>query len=408
MCSDTLMAGAAKTFGEDRAFLSRYTSIIQLTAQDNQASILVAPNWQGRVMTSTNGGKDGISYGWINYELARKGISPVDEREGLEKHIHVFGGEDRFWLGPEGGQNALFFPSTAKGYAFEDWKTPALLDTAAYEVQTHTDRSVTFTKAGDLVNRLGTKLNFEIRRTVAMLERDTWQPLVGVPGSDDVASVAFQSSNSLTNLGPVGWDRDAGLPSIWILGMFKPSDDIAMVMPLSKFPEQVQEQPLINTDYFGEVADDRLFVRENVAYFKGDGNYRAKIGIPPRCASAFLGSYHSGQETLTVVHFNLPDNAGTRPYVRSQWEHHDEPYAGDVVNGYNDGPPEPGAKPFGPFYELETSSLALELLPGENYTHVQTTMHFRGKRQHLDPIALKTLGVNIDDMTSAFAKTMHE
>ena len=30
------------------------------------------------------------------------------------------------------------------------------------------------------------------------------------------------------------------------------------------------------------------------------------------------------------------------PYVRSQWMDHKDPYAGDLINVYNDGPSAPG------------------------------------------------------------------
>jgi hypothetical protein len=85
------------------------------------------------------------------------------------------------------------------------------------------------------------------------------------------------------------------------------------------------------------------------------------------------------------------------------WEIQDEPYAGDVVNSYNDGPPEPGAKPLGPFYEIETSSAAAALAPGESLTHVHQTFHFQGPESELDTIALATLGVSLESITAAFA-----
>ena len=81
-----------------------------------KAKVALVPAWQGRVMTSTMGGDTGPSFGWINRELIASGkILP---------HMNAFGGEDRFWLGPEGGQFSIFF---AKGVPFdlEHWFTPA-------------------------------------------------------------------------------------------------------------------------------------------------------------------------------------------------------------------------------------------------------------------------------------------
>ena len=52
-------------------------------------------------MTSTVGGSNSPSHGWINRELIEAGRN--------DPHINAYGGEDRFWLGPEGGQFSIFF-----------------------------------------------------------------------------------------------------------------------------------------------------------------------------------------------------------------------------------------------------------------------------------------------------------
>jgi len=83
------------------------------------------------------------------------------------------------------------------------------------------------------------------------------------------------------------------------------------------------------------------------------------------------------------------------------WEMQDEPYAGDVVNSYNDGPPAPGAAPLGPFYELETSSPAAALGPAETLTHTHTTYHFEGAEGDLDAIARSVLGVSLETIRTA-------
>jgi hypothetical protein len=84
------------------------------------------------------------------------------------------------------------------------------------------------------------------------------------------------------------------------------------------------------------------------------------------------------------------------------WEVQEAPYAGDVVNSYNDGPPEPGAEPLGPFYELETSSPAMELAPGEAIRHSHRTFHFSGAEQALGGIAQSVLGVSLSQIENAF------
>ena len=89
-------------------------------------------------------------------------------------------------------------------------------------------------------------------------------------------------------------------------------------------------------------------------------------------------------------------------YVNSMWEKQENPYAGDVINAYNDGSPAPGEPPLGPFYELETSSPGAELAAGASLTHRQVTVHFAGKSDQLDPIAEAKLGAGIGQIRGAF------
>jgi len=84
------------------------------------------------------------------------------------------------------------------------------------------------------------------------------------------------------------------------------------------------------------------------------------------------------------------------------WEMQKKPYAGDVINAYNDGSPEPGAPPLGPFYELETSSPAAALKPGETMKHVQRTYHFHGPEAQLEPLSKSLLGVGLETIKRQF------
>ena len=89
------------TFSEDVAFLKKHVEVITLGQGAGQPQVAGVPAYQGRVMTSTVGGGEAPSHGWINYDLIDSGKTGP--------HINAFGGEDRFWLGPEGGQFSIFF-----------------------------------------------------------------------------------------------------------------------------------------------------------------------------------------------------------------------------------------------------------------------------------------------------------
>ena len=94
-------AARAGQFESDVAFLRQHTEVVLLADSSGSAQVAVGPAFQGRVMTSTTGGRDAPSFGWIG--------RPAIAAGQRQPHMNVFGGEDRFWLGPEGGQYGLFF-----------------------------------------------------------------------------------------------------------------------------------------------------------------------------------------------------------------------------------------------------------------------------------------------------------
>jgi hypothetical protein len=379
----------AVLFKNDIDFLTKYTKVVVLSDEDGNAQVAVNPDLQGRVMTSTAGGPDGPSFGWINRELLASGVNNV--------HMNAFGGEDRFWLGPEGGQFSIFFK---KGDPFDldHWFTPPAVNEGSFDVVSRQEGAVRFKKAIRLVNYSDVVFDLVVDRSVKLLGGPEVAALgIAVPG--DVKMVAFQSDNTVTNTGTNTWTKDTGLLSIWILGMFNPSPATTIVIPFKPGPE-TELGPAVNDAYFGKVPAGRLIVKDGVLFFSGDGAFRSKIGLSPKRAKPFAGSYDAANHVLTLVHLTLPENV--IDYVNSMWKVQEDPFAGDVVNSYNDGPASPGAKPLGPFYELESSSPAAALAPGASIRHVHTTMHFQGDEKSLDTIARKALGVGIKEIKEAF------
>jgi hypothetical protein len=378
-------------FKDDVAFLKQHTQVVVLSDGSGQAQIAVNPDLQGRVMTSTAGGPEGLSFGWINREFIASKQNNI--------HMNAFGGEDRFWLGPEGGQFSIFFK---KGAAFnlDNWFTPPPINEGTYDIVSQAADLIHFKKTIHLVNYSETEFDLELNRLVGLLDAKDVEAL-GIALPDGVKMVAYQSDNKITNAGAKEWTKDTGLLSIWILGMFNPSPSTTIVIPFKPGPE-AEFGPVVNDAYFGKVPADRLVIKDGLLFFSGDGKYRSKIGISPRRVKPFLGSYDAANKVLTIAHLTIPDNA--MDYVNSMWQIQDKPFGGDVVNSYNDGPSEPGAKPLGPFYELESSSPAAALKPGETLGHVHTTIHFQGEEKALDQIARQALGVGLAEIKSAFLK----
>jgi hypothetical protein len=68
------------------------------------------------------------------------------------------------------------------------------------------------------------------------------------------------------------------------------------------------------------------------------------------------------------------------------------PFVGDVLNSYNDGPP----ASLGAFYEIESLSPAAELAKGQSLAHHHRTFHIQGDIAALARLAKITLGVDLD------------
>ncbi len=377
---------STKQYGFNRDFLKRHINIIEL--KNATSAITLVPAWQGRVMTSTSEGDTGFSFGWINRELISSGkILP---------HINAFGGEERIWLGPEGGQYSIFF-SKGKSFVFEDWQTPPFLDTDPYELISNTDTSTFFAKDIATENYSGTRFKLRIEREVTLLSDKEIIKQINID-LKGLNCVAYRSQNTIINKGDKEWKKETGLLSIWMLGMFNPSPSVVVVIPVRKGSES-ELGPKVNDNYFGKISEDRLKASDDHIFFRADGKSRGKIGISPLRTTGIMGSYDSDNKTLTVLTCTLPESNSN--YVNSAWQIQEDPYSGDALNSYNDGPLEDGTQ-MGPFYELETSSPALELKPGARHSHIQYTIHFTGALEELDRVCQKMLGVTLEEVNSAF------
>jgi hypothetical protein len=383
------VSGGGRQFEKDVAFLREHGSVV-LLSDASGAQVAVSPTYQGRVMTSTTGGSDAPSFGWIGRAAIESGAR--------QPHMNTFGGEDRFWLGPEGGQYALYF-KPGDPFDLDHWQVPEPIDWGAWDVASQSTASVRFHKRMSLTNYAKTTLDIDVVRMVRLLPSSEVSAFLGASPGGAVRTVAFESSNGVTNAGHARWEMQSGLVSIWILGMFNPSPATTIALPYVPGADTTLG-PIVNDAYFGKVPADRLVVKPSAVLFRGDGQYRSKIGLSPSRAMPIAGSYDAAGHTLTLVQYTRPPKA--TGYVNSMWEIQKEPYKGDVINSYNDGPPAPGKPPLGPFFELETSSPALLLAPAQHALHIHRTFHFVGPEAELDRIARATLKIGLDELKNAF------
>jgi len=377
------MAGIS--FESDLNFLRQHADVIELSCSD-EASVAVVPQFQGRVMTSTLAGARGASYGWLN--------RPFIASEADDPLFNNYGGEDRFWLGPEAGQYALFF-APGQPFDLDHWNSPKGFTTGPFEVIGQDEKSVAMSAEFDATNYSGTRFNCRLKRTISILTPDQIAARLGGSIPEGVRTVAFESDNTLTNAGPNAWSPDGGMVCIWILGMLKGLADGKSFFPL-KTGDEAELGVRAKMDYFGELTPDRGFVGDDYAWFKVDGLSRGKVGVPRARAKNVFGSYDIGNEQLAVVQFTLPENAAELPYTNSAWEIQDDPHDGDPINSYND-PGTPDGQPT--FYELESSSPSAQLAPGQSINHVHLTCHFEGPFEKLRDLSMRIVDVDLNKLT---------
>lgn len=375
------------SFQADADFLARHFDI-HVLRNDEGGRAIVIPALQGRTMTSSSKGEEGQSYGYIKYDAFD---APMDPQ------INLYGGEDRIWISPEGGQFSVFFdPDVPMDFA--NWRTPKFLDTEVYEVVEKTDHLITTKNATAMMNMSGYVFDIELERTVELLSKDVAAEHLKTD-LDGVSLVAHESRNKLTNTGDKTWSQETGLIGLWSLCMSKPSAGATLMIPFRK-GDEAELGTIVTSDYFGELDSTRLAVNEELGmiFLLGDGEYRSKLGLSEKRALPFLGSWDSQRCVLTISQFSMPESA-PHGYTNNLWEFQEEPYAGDVINGYNDGPNDSGGK-LGGFYELETISPAYALEPGESRTHTQRIIRIEGEREKLDAIAKAVFDVSLDQVES--------
>lgn len=375
------------SFGYDLDFLKQHDSVVVLQSDNENSQVIVSPKYQGKVFTSTADGNEGLSFGWVNYKAFTA---------ALDSHMNAYGGENRFWLGPEGGKFSLFFKPGSE-MVFDNWKTPTAIDTETWNVTNKSNNSVAMQKEMKLTNYKGTEMLLHVDRTIKILDRQQINNNTGLALDSIVKAVGYETVNVITNKGAADWTEATGMPCIWILDMFKPTPATVIVVPFKNAAGKPFNK-IATTNYFGEIPADRIKHTDEVLYFKADGKSRGKLGIVPGKAKPVAGSYDSQNKVLTVTLFDVESEGR---YLNQEWNTTKPPFSGDAMNAYNDGPLADGSQ-MGPFYEIESVSPAAFLKRNQSLSHKHSVFHFTGNEQALDGIAKKLFGASIDDIKKVF------
>jgi len=376
------------TFGYDLNYLSKKDSLIILKSTDDQAQVILSAKYQGKVFTSTANGLDGNSLGFVNYRVFDSGQ--------IDEHMNGYGGENRFWLGPEGGQYSVYF-EPGKEQIYDNWHTPKALDTEEWNIESATSSETLLTKDITVKNSQGTTLNLLVDRKISLITKEGITSKLGIQLPEGVNSVAYATDNKITNKNDFEWTDKTGTICIWMLDMFNPSDSAITVVPYNS-GDDAELGTVATTDYFGEIPSDYLKVENDILYLKTDGKHRSKIGMNPKRTKTIAGNYDPIADRLTIIIFDVEPNS---VYLNQEWNPKKNPLIGDALNAYNDGPLEDGSI-MGPFLELESCSPAAFLKPGESLSHTHNVFHFVGNEAELSIIAEKLLRVNLEKVKTIF------
>ncbi len=376
------------SFGYDLQFLAEKDSLVILASDDAQAQVIVSAKYQGKVFTSTAEGLEGTSLGYLNYDA-------LNSTE-INEHMNGYGGEDRFWLGPEGGKYSVYFaPGTEQVY--DNWHTPKPIDIEPWKVVAGNSQGVAMQKEMAVSNYLGNELKLRVDRRVKLISRDEIRFKLGIGLNEGIKAVAYATSNSITNLNDFAWTEETGTVCIWMLDMYHTAPRSLTIIPFNEGSEK-ELGIIATTDYFGEIPADRFKVKGNVAFLKTDGKYRNKLGMNALRTKAIAGNYDPDTKRLTVTTFDVDPKA---TYLNQEWNPEKNPLIGDALNAYNDGPLEDGSI-MGPFLELESCSPAAFISPDESMGHNHNVYHFVGEEEDLTVITEKLFGTSIEELKKIF------
>lgn len=339
---------------------------------------IVTPKLAGRVMATSFRGDDDLINGFVDADAFRHGMRDFWDN---------WGGEERYWLSPEGGQFGLMFQGRQN--CFENYTVQPGINNQEYEIveQSKNGNSLTMQAEFELTNAKGTKFAVRSTRRISLLDNCPYANGAGAT----VESVGFESSSTIENVGSEPWTKSSGALAHWHLGQFPVGDRTVVVVP---FRKGENADPPVREDYFrdfcigGKMPADRYLIWDGFVLLKADGKCRTKIGQNRSRATGLIGSYNLDSGHLVLMNYDYYPNLD---YAASYWYDQPQPYNGDCISAAIEGP-EIADGPPGRCYELESLSPAMFLSPRQSFTFRTRTMHMRGPHPEMDRICEQHLG----------------
>ncbi|MBR4598087.1 MAG: hypothetical protein IKO42_06815, partial [Opitutales bacterium] len=343
-------AGAnAWQFGLDLAFLERYADCVVLG--EGESFVAISPKLQARVMTSTLDGEEGYSMGWINRGLIASN-SP-------ESHMNLYGGEDRFWMGPEGTEHSLFFEKDAL-FVPDNWKIPPEISSQPWKMKSANRLQAVFEKEISITNARGEKFDMRASREISFISKENAQNILKVEIPESVKMVAFQSANKITNIGAAAWGEKTGYLNLAVVSTFHANKTTFAFIPFNQ--GDPKNLGTIITDLYNESPiGERLSVAQDFVRMRLDGSKLGEIFMNPKRSRGVMGFYDSERNLLTIITYVPP--SAPKKYLVPYWRRTNDLLGGDALSLFNNGPANHDTFYADKLFKATTYSPALALEP---------------------------------------------
>ncbi len=244
--------------------------------------IAVAPDMGGRVFVEVGG----IFVHRIDWETVETPNRPFNN----------FGGVN-LWPAPEGGPFGL-------NYRGDEWMVQPAINDEPFVVRNTEEASVDMHKRTTLTNRMGTSLEVDMTRTVAVVPPS---PCLADCGSSAIVAVETRDRIEVRN--EVS-SREA-LIAAWNLEQFDATDDTVAFVRVPSPGEA------INFDYYSPAPTNLITTHPDGFSFRVNGRQRAQIGLRTSARTERIGFYDLSRGLVCIkehlgpnegLFFNIADN----------------------------------------------------------------------------------------------------
>lgn len=322
-------------------FLAQKTPVIELYDQLG-GRVAVCPEWNGRVMTSTCGGLEGDSFGFLN-------VRAIDADS-----YDDFGGEDQWTLSP-----------LVYSYCVENIKA----------------NQVILQRTLQMADANGVSTEFNLTRQIVLLSRfqsgDMFDDAVAETlEQSDVSAVGFYTENKVRI-------QERGYIASRNRGMFNANPHTAVIVPAP--PVNFTPEPFsVDVDYLGGAPHGRIRYLSKTLLFRADGQRRCQVTMPFVSAPPIFGAIECRSGTLTLWTFDLPDHCS------------DE---NDVIRISNSSHFQGSELDWATYFEMNCFSAARELESEHSLTSSQCTLHINADNTVLDNLLRQIFGVSLEGIS---------